>query len=171
MTAYCATTSPSSRHVTRLYRSEHPSELVSDVLCIENKWRCTRETRLIVSLIKETACYDQSTESIWDWLSGVTADTSSYIAQTMKWSVQIPQSACRSGKLLVKRKLFIQGLQCSSLTKCIWDPIYQGNRAQACSAQRCWCFQQLHANSNVYFTIGTIQFIICCYTGITCPDN
>lgn len=39
-----------------------------------NAWRCTRETRLIVSLMKDTACCDQATESVWVWLSGVTAD-------------------------------------------------------------------------------------------------
>ncbi len=64
MNAYCATTSLSSRHVTRLYRSVHPSERVSEIRFVGKiAWMCVRETRLIVSLIQDTACCDQSTEA------------------------------------------------------------------------------------------------------------
>ncbi len=94
--------------------------------------------------------------SIWGWLSGVTADNSSYIAQTVKWSVQIPQTACRSCELLVRS---IQGLQCSSLGKyCIWDPIYQS--AIACQLE---CL--LHHWHKIYLLLHWKN------VSIACPDN
>ena len=100
----------------------------------KNAWMCIWETRLIMSLIEDR------TGECWT-LHAVTNRVKASAALLQLYRTN--REVCRYLKLH------------AAVASCLWD---ESSLHRACSAQHCWCFQQLHANSTAYFTIGTAWY-------------
>lgn len=124
----------------------------------------------IVSLIKDTACCDQATESVWVWLSGVTADNPAISHKP--WS-----------------EVYRYHRVHAAITSCLWNAsfsykarsahpwqVYMGSNLSRKQSSSLQCSALLMSPAiarqlecllhHWHYTI-----FICCYTGMTCPDN